>query len=74
VGGRVGTGGVRELLVVLGLGLVGLLLAALAAFTPWYAAPAADRPSLVEVRAPERPPAGQAGGVRPAAPPCGPAP
>ena len=33
-----GSGGTREILTVLGVAFCGLFLAALAAFTPWYAA------------------------------------
>ncbi|GAB2927361.1 hypothetical protein GCM10027280_13460 [Micromonospora polyrhachis] len=48
---------VRELLVVLTLALVGLLLALLAAFTPWYdAATSTDLPVVVEMYAPGRSP------------------
>jgi hypothetical protein len=52
------TGTVREFLVVLALGLTGLLLALVAAFTPWYdSATAPRRPNVLEMRAPvDRPP------------------
>ena len=49
---------VRELLVVLALALVGLLLALIAAFAPWYDRSAStDPPVVVEMHAPERSPA-----------------
>lgn len=47
----------REILVVLALGLLGLLLALVAAFGPWYPAP--SRPSravVVELHTPVRVP------------------
>lgn len=44
--------GFHELLVVVGLALTGLLLAALAALTPWHATPPAGRTPLVTVEAP----------------------
>lgn len=55
-----GTGALREFLVVLALALVGLLLAVLAAFAPWYATPAdAGGGAVVEMHSPQRPaPAG----------------
>jgi hypothetical protein len=40
--------GGREMLVVAGLAVAGLVLAALAAFTPWYAA--TGDPVVIEVR------------------------
>jgi hypothetical protein len=47
-------GGSQEMLVVLALAAVGLMLAALAAFTPWYG-PVADqhRPTVVELQSPD---------------------
>lgn len=48
----------HELLVVLALGLAGLLLGVLAAFTPWYTPSSSGRPVVVELHAP----AGQPGG------------
>jgi hypothetical protein len=47
---QLGEGALRELAMVLAVALVGLLLAALAAFTPWYAGPAST--TLVEMNAP----------------------
>ncbi|MGW4466585.1 hypothetical protein [Micromonospora sp. NBC_01796] len=48
-----GPGAVREILVVLAVALSGLLLALIAAFTPWYDAPAGpSRPHVVELQAP----------------------
>ena len=44
--------GFRELLVVIALALAGLLLAALAALTPWREAPPAFQNSVVTVEAP----------------------
>ncbi|GAB3815650.1 hypothetical protein [Micromonospora zhanjiangensis] len=58
--GQVGAGALREILVVLALGLAGLLLALLAAFTPWYAPTTTPpRPQIVEMHAPAEPPPGQ---------------
>jgi hypothetical protein len=49
-----GTGAVREILVVLVLAMVGLLLAVVAAFAPWYADSAgAGETAVVEMHAPE---------------------
>jgi hypothetical protein len=49
-----GAGAVREFLVVLVLALVGLLLAVIAAFAPWYTTPAdAGGTQVVEMHAPE---------------------
>jgi hypothetical protein len=57
--GHAGTGAVRELLVVLALAVAGLFLALIAAFAPWYGAAARpDRPVVVEMHAPDGPPAG----------------
>ncbi len=44
--------GFRELLVVVVLALSGLLLAAIAALTPWHASPPASRTPAVTVEAP----------------------
>lgn len=51
-----GTGAAREILVVLVLALAGLLLALLAAFTPWYARPVDSGSAVVvELHAPPGP-------------------
>lgn len=55
-----GAGTRQEILVVLGLGLAGLLLGMLAAFTPWYTPSGPSRPVVVELHAP----AGQTAGER----------
>ncbi|MFK3982979.1 hypothetical protein ACI2K4_21705 [Micromonospora sp. NPDC050397] len=48
-----GPGAVREILVVLAVALSGLLLALVAAFTPWYHAPSEPRRAqVVELQAP----------------------
>jgi hypothetical protein len=53
-------GALREILVVLALGIAGLLLAMLAAFTPWYGPTTTpSRPEIVEMHAPAKPPPGQ---------------
>jgi hypothetical protein len=53
-------GALREFLVVLALGIAGLLLATLAAFTPWYGRTTTPpRPEVVEMHAPVKPPPGQ---------------
>lgn len=53
--GAPGSGGVRELLVVLALAVLGLLVAGVAALTPWYSATADDRPPpVVRVEPPGR--------------------
>jgi hypothetical protein len=45
--------GAREILMVLGVAFIGLVLAALAAFTPWYASGEnADPGTVVEVYGP----------------------
>jgi hypothetical protein len=44
--------GFREVLVVVGLALTGLLLAAVAALTPWHATSPAGRNPVVTVEAP----------------------
>ncbi|GAA4450961.1 hypothetical protein [Phytohabitans houttuyneae] len=57
-----GTGALREILVVLALALVGLLLAVVAAFAPWYATPAdAGGGAVVEMHSPQRPGPGTGG-------------
>jgi hypothetical protein len=50
---HIGAGAGQEILVVLALAAAGLMLAALAAFTPWYG-PVADqhRPAVVELQSP----------------------
>jgi hypothetical protein len=54
--------GLREILMVLAVAFGGLVLAALAAFTPWYSAVAEPAgAAVVEVRGPE----GAVAGVRP---------
>lgn len=54
-----GTGTVREILVVVGVAAGGLLLAVIAAFTPWYDVAAGHgEPGVVEMRAPKHPAAG----------------
>lgn len=56
-----GAGALREFLVVLALALAGLLLAVLAAFAPWYAAPTdGGGGAVVEMHAPQRPAPGGA--------------
>lgn len=56
---QVGAGALREILVVLALGIAGLLLAMLAAFTPWYGSTTTPaRPEIVEMHAPVKPPPG----------------
>lgn len=60
---QVGSGAVREILVVLALALAGLLLAVAAAFGPWY--PALDEPTgaaVVEMHAPVAPGSGAGAG------------
>jgi hypothetical protein len=44
--------GFRELMVVVALALTGLLLAALAALTPWHTAPPAYQTPVVTVEVP----------------------
>jgi hypothetical protein len=57
--GYAGTGAMREILVVLALAVTGLVLAVIAAFTPWYGAPATpDRSVVVEMHGPGRPSGG----------------
>jgi hypothetical protein len=47
------SGGVREVLMVVALAAAGLLLAGLAAFTPWYASGTGGaQPHVVELRSP----------------------
>ncbi|MEV0727534.1 MULTISPECIES: hypothetical protein [Polymorphospora] len=49
----VGTGAVREILVVVGVAVGGLLLAVVAAFAPWYNVSAGPgETEVVEMRAP----------------------
>lgn len=48
-----GSGAAREVVMVLALAVAGLLLAVVAAFTPWYGAPAERQGPVVEMRAPE---------------------
>ena len=49
----VGPGAAREILVVLALAIAGLVLAMLAAFTPWYGVSAESRRvEVVEMHAP----------------------
>ncbi|MDG4793837.1 hypothetical protein [Micromonospora sp. WMMD1082] len=48
-----GSAALRELLLVVAVAVVGLLLATVAAFTPWPVTPGGSAPSgLVEVRGP----------------------
>jgi hypothetical protein len=57
-----GAGALREILVVLALAFVGLLLAVLAAFAPWYVAPAdAGGGAVVQMHSPQRPGPGSGG-------------
>ncbi len=52
-----GPGAVREIMVVLALAVVGLFLATIAVFAPWYGASAEPRrPAVVEMRTPPAPP------------------
>jgi hypothetical protein len=44
--------GFRELMVVVAVALTGLVLAALAALTPWYAGPSGPRAPIVTVESP----------------------
>ncbi|MGW4501450.1 hypothetical protein ACWENR_22890 [Micromonospora sp. NPDC004336] len=51
--GDVGSGAVRELLLVFAVAVAGLLLAMVAAFTPWHATPDGAAPAApVELRSP----------------------
>ncbi|MEV1285722.1 hypothetical protein [Micromonospora sp. NPDC049679] len=51
-----GTTGRREILVVLAMAIAGVLLALLAAFTPWYAVPdGAGGSAVVDVTVPAVP-------------------
>ena len=52
------SGAAREIVMVLALAVAGLLLAVVAAFTPWYAASAEYQHPVVEMRAPSSPPLG----------------
>ncbi|BCJ66478.1 hypothetical protein [Polymorphospora rubra] len=55
----VGTGAVREILVVVGVAVGGLLLAVVAAFAPWYDVSAGPGGAeVVEMRAPAGPAVG----------------
>ncbi|MEU8184437.1 hypothetical protein AB0B85_03665 [Micromonospora sp. NPDC049044] len=59
--GEVGSGAVRELILVVALALAGLLLAMVAAFVPWHATPTGNAPAgLVELRGPDDPGPGPA--------------
>ncbi|MDM4720650.1 hypothetical protein QTQ03_14045 [Micromonospora sp. WMMA1363] len=52
--GDTGSGAVRELLLVVALATAGVLLAVVAAFTPWHAAPGGAAPvAPVELRSPD---------------------
>jgi len=48
-----GTGAVREVVMVLTLAVLGLLLAMVAAFTPWYGGGSTERGAVVELLVPE---------------------
>ena len=51
--GEAGSGTLRELTLVVAVALAGLLLAMVAAFTPWHATPAGNAPAgLVELHSP----------------------
>ncbi|GIJ26052.1 hypothetical protein Vqi01_12140 [Micromonospora qiuiae] len=53
----VGSTGVRELLLVVAVAILGVLLATVAAFTPWPVTPGGAAPSgLVELHTPPTPP------------------
>ncbi|MGC4880634.1 hypothetical protein ACLQ26_30705 [Micromonospora sp. DT43] len=59
--GEAGSGALRELILVVAVGLAGLLLAIFAAFAPWHATPAGNAPAgLVELRSPGDPGSGPA--------------
>ncbi|MGW5561181.1 hypothetical protein ACWER9_28675 [Micromonospora sp. NPDC003944] len=59
--GEAGSGALRELLLVVAVALAGLLLAMVAAFTPWHATPAGNAPAgLVELHSPGDPGLGPA--------------
>ncbi|WSA12671.1 hypothetical protein OG958_16985 [Micromonospora sp. NBC_01813] len=48
------TSATREILFVVGVALLGVLLALVTVVTPWYAGPiATDAPGVVELHAPE---------------------
>ncbi|MEU8255204.1 hypothetical protein AB0C06_13190 [Micromonospora inaquosa] len=54
--GKAGSGALRELILVVVVGLAGLLLAMVAAFGPWHPTPAGHAPAgLVELRSPGDP-------------------
>ncbi|MFC4017260.1 hypothetical protein ACFOW4_04780 [Micromonospora sp. GCM10011542] len=54
--GGAGSGALRELILVVAVALAGLLLAMVAAFTPWHATPAGNAPAgLVELHGPGDP-------------------
>jgi hypothetical protein len=54
-----GAGALREIFVVLAIGLVGLLVALAAVFGPWYPASSrTSRANVVELHTPTRMPAG----------------
>ncbi|GAB3157357.1 hypothetical protein GCM10027290_58080 [Micromonospora sonneratiae] len=55
--GEAGTGATREILMVFGLALAGIFLALIAVFAPWYGESVSpERPVVVEMHAPDRPP------------------
>ncbi|MFY1617603.1 hypothetical protein [Micromonospora sp. WMMD736] len=63
--GEAGSGALRELILVVAVGLAGLLLAMLAAFGPWHATTAGNAPAgLVELRSPGDPGSGPTVGHR----------
>ncbi|WFE26828.1 hypothetical protein O7623_26715 [Solwaraspora sp. WMMD791] len=52
------TSATREVLFVVGVALLGVALALASVLTPWYVGPTATTgPSVVEMRAPQHPPA-----------------
>jgi hypothetical protein len=54
--GEAGSGALRELILVVAVAFAGLLLAMVAAFTPWHATPAGNAPAgLVELHSPGDP-------------------
>jgi hypothetical protein len=56
-----GTGAAREIVMVFALAVAGLLLAMVAAFTPWYDGPADRQRPVVELWAPEGAPGAGSG-------------
>ncbi|MEU7589471.1 hypothetical protein AB0A95_24625 [Micromonospora sp. NPDC049230] len=57
--GEVGSGALRELILVVAVALAGLLLAMVAAFAPWHATLAGTAPAgLVELHSPNDPSTG----------------